>query len=113
MSNLARVLPTAGVRIDSWPDAAPLWRWISERTTPAERFETFNMGVGFMLVVGAGDVDAVVAAASGALREGPGPVGEAAVDVVGRIVDDLPPGAISFRAAGATLRADRKSVEPA
>jgi phosphoribosylformylglycinamidine cyclo-ligase len=53
--NLPRVLPAGcGVKIHvgSWP-VPRVFRWVQEagHVTPKEMFRTFNMGIGFVLVV--------------------------------------------------------------
>jgi phosphoribosylformylglycinamidine cyclo-ligase len=79
--NLPRVLPRgteALVRLGSW-DVPPIFRWLERAgAVPQEdMLRTFNMGVGLILVVAAGDADAMI----GAMRAG----GESAVRVVGEV----------------------------
>ena len=62
--NLPRVLPAgcrARIRRGSWPVPA-VFATLGEagRVSDAEMFRTFNMGIGYVLVVAAADVDAVL-----------------------------------------------------
>ena len=62
--NLPRVLPSgceARVRLGSWT-VPPLFTWLqtSGKVPVEDMLRTFNMGVGLILVVAAGDADAVV-----------------------------------------------------
>jgi phosphoribosylformylglycinamidine cyclo-ligase len=40
--------------LDRWPEVPPLFRWIQQLggLSDEEMFQTFNMGIGFVLVVG-------------------------------------------------------------
>lgn len=51
--NLVRLHPKMSFVLDRWPDAPPLFRWIQQLggLSDEEMFETFNMGIGFILVV--------------------------------------------------------------
>jgi len=51
--NLVRLRPKVAFVFDRWPDAPPLFRWIQELggLSNEEMFQTFNMGIGFVLVV--------------------------------------------------------------
>ena len=67
--NLPRVLPAGlGATIDvaAWPQP-PVFDWLrsSAAIEPGEMLRTFNCGIGYVLVVPAGDVDAVRAALEG------------------------------------------------
>ncbi|MEX2145937.1 MAG: phosphoribosylformylglycinamidine cyclo-ligase [Candidatus Rokuibacteriota bacterium] len=62
--NLPRVLPAgcrARIRRGSWP-VPPVFTVLAQAggVAEAEMFRTFNMGIGYVLVVAAGDVDAVL-----------------------------------------------------
>jgi len=100
IKNLSRVLPVVGARIDAWPELSPLFSWIAERVPPADCFATFNMGVGFMLVVAPSDVDEA--------REAIGPAYH--VSVIGQLTEDIAPGQVEFRAKGFRFHADRKNL---
>jgi phosphoribosylformylglycinamidine cyclo-ligase len=68
--NLPRVLPDgtdAVVRLGAW-DVPPIFQWLQRSgSVPREdMLRTFNMGIGLILVVSAGDADTVLAA----LRDG-------------------------------------------
>jgi len=51
--NLVRLHPKVAFVFDRWPDVPPLFRWIQQLggLTDEEMFQTFNMGIGFVLVV--------------------------------------------------------------
>ncbi len=51
--NLVRLRDDVRFVFDRWPSPPPLFRWLAELgdLSPREMFETFNMGVGFVLVV--------------------------------------------------------------
>jgi phosphoribosylformylglycinamidine cyclo-ligase len=51
--NLVRLNPKVAFVLDRWPEVPPLFRWIQQlgNLTAEEMFQTFNMGVGFVLVV--------------------------------------------------------------
>ena len=51
--NLVRLHPKATFVLDRWPEVPPLFRWIQELggISDEEMFQTFNMGIGFVLVV--------------------------------------------------------------
>jgi phosphoribosylformylglycinamidine cyclo-ligase len=79
--NLPRVLPEgveAAVRLGSW-GVPPVFRWLqaSGGVPEEDMFRTFNMGIGFILVVSAGDADVAVAQLRAA--------GEPAAGVIGAI----------------------------
>jgi phosphoribosylformylglycinamidine cyclo-ligase len=94
--NLPRVLPEgteAVVRLGSW-DVLPIFRWLERAgdVPQDEMLRTFNMGVGLILVAGAGDADALLAT----LRDG----GESGARLIGRLAA-VPPGtppAVRFEA---------------
>jgi phosphoribosylformylglycinamidine cyclo-ligase len=52
--NLVRLHPRVRFVLDHWPEVPPLFRWLQELggLSDEEMFQTFNMGIGFMLVVG-------------------------------------------------------------
>jgi phosphoribosylformylglycinamidine cyclo-ligase len=89
--NLPRVLPEgcrARVRRAAW-EVPAIFRVLQEagRVADAEMFRTFNMGIGYVLVVAAEQADAVLAAVG---RTTPGPIrlgdivaGERGVELVG------------------------------
>jgi phosphoribosylformylglycinamidine cyclo-ligase len=56
--NLVRLRSSVRFRLDAWPTVPPLFDWI--RSTGAisdrEMFQTFNMGIGFAIVVAPGSV---------------------------------------------------------
>ena len=67
--NLPRVLPRgtdAIVREGSW-DVLPIFRWLERAggVPHEDMLRTFNMGVGLILVVSAGDADQVLASLAG------------------------------------------------
>lgn len=101
VTNIARVLPGAAVRLDAWPELPPLFAWLAARMPDHEAFEAFNMGVGMVLIVAADAADAVVdtlAADWGAV-------------VIGTATDGSPAGTVETRTpAGTWLTADRKTV---
>jgi phosphoribosylformylglycinamidine cyclo-ligase len=51
--NLVRLHPQRQFILDRWPVPPPLFEWIRSRgrVTPREMFQTFNQGIGFVLVV--------------------------------------------------------------
>lgn len=51
--NLVRLQPKVAFVFDRWPEIPPLFRWVQQLggLSDAEMFQTFNMGVGFVLVV--------------------------------------------------------------
>jgi len=53
--NLVRLHPKVRFTLDHWPDIPPLFGWIQQLggLSNEEMFQTFNMGIGFVLVVGA------------------------------------------------------------
>ena len=57
--NLVRLHPKVAFVLDAWPEAPPLFRWLQGLGNIAEEemYQTFNMGVGFVIVVAARDVD--------------------------------------------------------
>jgi phosphoribosylformylglycinamidine cyclo-ligase len=52
--NLVRLHPKVGFVLDRWPEAPSLFRWLQQLggLSDEEMFQTFNMGIGFVLVVG-------------------------------------------------------------
>jgi len=52
--NLVRLHPRVAFVLDRWPEVPPLFRWIQQLggLSDEEMFQTFNMGIGFILVVG-------------------------------------------------------------
>jgi len=79
--NLPRVLPQgtdAVIRLGSW-DVLPIFQWLARAgaVPQDDMLRTFNMGVGLILVVSAGDADGVI----GALRAG----GESGARVIGTV----------------------------
>ncbi len=61
--NLVRLAPQVEFRLDRWPRVPDLFRWLQDRggISTREMFQTFNMGVGFVLVVAPRAVPAVQA----------------------------------------------------
>jgi len=59
--NLVRLHPRVGFRLDRWPRVPSLFRWLGATAGVDDRemFQTFNMGVGFAVVVAARDRDIV------------------------------------------------------
>jgi phosphoribosylformylglycinamidine cyclo-ligase len=60
--NLVRLHPAVRFELDRWPSVPPLFEWL-QRTggiSDEEMFQTFNMGVGFVLVVSGGSVAPVL-----------------------------------------------------
>ncbi len=51
--NLVRLHPRVAFVLDRWPEVPPLFRWLQALgpVDDAEMFRTFNMGIGFALVV--------------------------------------------------------------
>jgi len=51
--NLARLHPKVAFVLDHWPEVPPLFEWIQGLggLSDEEMFQTFNMGIGFVLVV--------------------------------------------------------------
>jgi len=51
--NLVRLHPKVAFVLDHWPETPPLFRWIQQLggLSEEEMFQTFNMGVGFVLAV--------------------------------------------------------------
>ena len=56
--NLVRLHPRVRFVLDRWPEIPPLFRWVQQLggLSDEEMFQTFNMGVGFVLVVSAARV---------------------------------------------------------
>jgi len=88
--NLPRVLPAgcrARIRRDSWP-VPPVFSALGDagRVSEAEMFRTFNMGIGYVLVVAPGDVDAILGLKAlsdiGVFRIGEIVAGERGVELV-------------------------------
>lgn len=52
--NLIRLHPKVAFVLDRWPEVPPLFRWVQQLggLSDEEMFQTFNMGIGFVLVVG-------------------------------------------------------------
>ena len=103
LTNLCRVLHDAGMSLDRWAEPAGVFDWLLGRTTPEIAYETWNMGVGFVLVVAARAVDAVMAAAPEGYE----------LWLAGRIDAGLDAGTLVLDLADATLTADRKAVSQA
>lgn len=103
LTNLCRVLHGAGMALDRWAAPAGVFGWLLERVAPAEAYETWNMGVGFVLVVDPGAVDSVMAAA---------PAGYD-LWVAGHVDGGLDAGTLVLDLAGTALTADRKAVRQA
>jgi phosphoribosylformylglycinamidine cyclo-ligase len=88
--NLPRVLPTgcrARIRRGSWPVPAVFTALADAgRVSEAEMFRTFNMGIGYVLVVAPGDVDTVLGlkalADIGVFRIGDIVAGERGVELI-------------------------------
>ena len=57
--NLARLNPKVGFRLDGWPPPRGLFRWVADLSGlgAEELYQTFNMGVGFVVVVRPSHVD--------------------------------------------------------
>ena len=51
--NLVRLHPMVAFAFDRWPEVPPLFRWVQGLggLSNEEMFQTFNMGIGFVLVV--------------------------------------------------------------
>ncbi len=51
--NLPRLNRRVRYSLDAWPDPGPLFRWLQELGSADDRemYQTFNMGVGFVLIV--------------------------------------------------------------
>ncbi len=51
--NLVRLHPRLGFVLDHWPVPPPLFRWVQSlgELPDEEMFETFNMGIGFVVIV--------------------------------------------------------------
>jgi phosphoribosylformylglycinamidine cyclo-ligase len=51
--NLVRLHPGVEFILDRWPEPPALFRWLAEVGGIAERemYQTFNMGIGFVIVV--------------------------------------------------------------
>jgi phosphoribosylformylglycinamidine cyclo-ligase len=49
--NLVRLNPRVRFVLDAWPEVPPLFRWIADLggVAPTQMFETFNMGIGFVI----------------------------------------------------------------
>jgi len=86
--NLVRIAaPDVGFVIDDLPEAPPIFRLIAERcgTAPAEMYQTFNMGIGFCVVVAKGDEDRAMARLAAA-GQSPRVIGRAERDPLRRLV---------------------------
>jgi phosphoribosylformylglycinamidine cyclo-ligase len=79
--NLVRTQAAVGFRIDRWPQSPPVFGLIQRLggISDAEAFSSFNMGIGFCVVVPAGEADS----ACDLLRHS-----GATVHVLGTVVDD-------------------------
>lgn len=101
LTNLCRVLHESGMALERWAEPAGVFAWLLERVAPEVAYETWNMGVGFALVVDPDAADDVLAAV---------PDGYTAW-VAGYIDAGLAPGTLALHLpGGVTLVADRKSV---
>ncbi len=100
ITNMARVLGRLGIQIDSWPELTPMFEWIATHLDAVEAFETFNMGVGFVIIVDSGAVDDVLGALPGQYR----------AEQIGVVVDDVDAATIEFDWRGHALVADRKTL---
>ena len=71
------------IEADSWP-VPPIFKWLQAagQVAPAEMFSTFNMGIGFVLVVPEAQADAALAHFSAAYRIGSVVDGAGAAGVV-------------------------------
>lgn len=51
--NLVRLHPKVTFVLDRWPDAPPVFSWVQSlgRLSTEEMYQTFNMGIGFVLIV--------------------------------------------------------------
>src|SRR5262249_52083383 len=51
--NLPRLGQRLGFELDAWPSPPAVFRWLQQagRVADAEMFQTFNMGIGFVVVV--------------------------------------------------------------
>ncbi len=51
--NLARLNPSVAFTLDRWPEVPPIFSWVQSLGPISDRemFETFNMGIGFAIVV--------------------------------------------------------------
>jgi phosphoribosylformylglycinamidine cyclo-ligase len=60
--NIARLRADRKYRLDAWPKPAGLFEWIVDigDLEVAEAYETFNMGVGFVVVVDGGSADRIL-----------------------------------------------------
>jgi phosphoribosylformylglycinamidine cyclo-ligase len=96
--NIARLAAKVSYELDSLPDAPEIFGLIAEsgELDAATMYATFNMGIGFCIVVGADEEQAVLAALSGA--------GEDAVRI-GRVTAD-PSRSVSIPAAGLRGKGD-------
>lgn len=103
LTNLCRVLHGAGMVLDRWAEADGVFDWLLGRCEPEVAYETWNMGVGFVLVVERDSVDTVLDAV---------PDGYAAWSA-GRVDAGLHAGTLVLELPGATLVADRKAVRRA
>ncbi|MCI4325448.1 MAG: phosphoribosylformylglycinamidine cyclo-ligase [Thermoplasmata archaeon] len=58
--NLVRLRPDVRFELDRWPAPSGIYRWVQElgAIAPEEMYQTFNMGIGFVIVVAPGAVDA-------------------------------------------------------
>ncbi|MCI4361709.1 MAG: phosphoribosylformylglycinamidine cyclo-ligase [Thermoplasmata archaeon] len=58
--NLVRLRPDVRFELDRWPAPSGIYRWVQElgAIEPEEMYQTFNMGIGFVIVVAPGAVDA-------------------------------------------------------
>jgi len=60
--NLVRLHPGVEFMLDDWPDPPPLFEWLAERGGIAARemYQTFNMGIGFVVVVAKSEAGGVL-----------------------------------------------------
>lgn len=102
LTNLCRVLHGSGMVLDRWAAPAGVFGWLLERgVAPEVAYETWNMGVGFVVVVEAAAAGEVLAAV---------PDGYDAW-VAGHVDADLDAATLHIELPdGTTLVADRKSV---
>ena len=86
--NLVRIAaPDVGFVIDDLPEAPPIFGLIAQRcgTAPAEMYQTFNMGIGFCVVVAKGDEDRAMERLAAA-GQSPRVIGRAERDPLRRLV---------------------------
>ncbi len=102
ITNLARALThvDVGLRLTEWPELPPVFAWIAEQISLAEAFQTFNMGIGFCVIVARDQADDTLARIPN----------DYSAMVLGTADEKIPAGHIELTVNGSELVADRNAI---